>query len=650
MSLTVIPLFLMSAAACALACSAVASQAHKLSSPDGRVGVTVALTEEGRPTYEVSYDGKNVLGTSALGLVCADVDFSRDLKLTDTVGPEDVRDTYELASGKQRVNTYAAKRWTFIYNELDGRRLDVVFQISNNGVAFRYALPGEGGMCEVKEEATSFRLPEGSKAWLQPMSVAKSGWARTNPSYEEYYQVGIPVGTPSTLGVGWVFPSLFRAGDTWLLISESDVHRGYCGSRLSHESPGGEYRIQFPDTRETLGAEPVNPSFRLPYATPWRFIALGDLAAVTASTLGTDLAAPARKGAFVATPGKASWSWPKLGDSNTKYSVQSRFIDYAASMGWRYCLIDALWDKQISKEELTKLTQQAREKNVKLLVWYNSNGDWNDAFQTPKNRMHTKEARREEFARLRDLGIAGVKVDFFAGDGRAVIALYLDILEDAADFGLNVNFHGATLPRGWQRTYPNLLTVEAVRGYEFITFEQVNADRAPVHMAMLPFTRNVFDPMDFTPLCLKGPGKIKRLTTKGAELATTVLFVSGIQHYVEIPDVLEKEPEFVRSFLRNLPESWEHSRYIAGEPGDLAVFARQGKDGVWHIAGLSARAEKRTIEIDLAPLGLKPATKLNAIVDSASGDLVESPAALEGTRLKLDLLPYGGFVLQPAKE
>ncbi len=620
--------------------------AGEVKSPDGRLAVDVRLTADGAPVYELRRDGELVLGESRLGLVRDDADFSRGLKLIGESKTTVVKDRYELLTAKRRVNTYRAHKKIFRLAAAGGQRVHVVFQVSNDGVAFRYVFPDmDETPRTVGEEITSFRFPTGSKAWLQAMSVAQTGWAKTNPSYEEYYEQEIEAGTPSPLGAGWVFPALFRTGETWVLISETGLGRGYCGTRLRHESVGGEYRIGFPDARETIGGEPVNPRFSLPYSTPWRVIAVGDLKTVTESSLGTDLADPAIRTAKLAgAPGKASWSWPKLGDSKTVYDVQRRFIDYAAEMGWAYCLIDALWDKQITEQQLAELLAHAKTKNVGVLLWYNSNGDWNDAFQTPKHRVLKPVERRAEFARLRALGVQGVKIDFFGGDGRAFVELYHDLLEDAAKAGLLVNFHGATLPRGWSRTYPNLMTVEAVRGYEFVTFEQVNADRAPAHMAMLPFARNVFDPMDFTPVCLVGPGKIKRRTTVAAELATAVLFTSGIQHYVEIPDVMARQPDYVREVLKTLPTVWEESRFLAGYPGKLAVFARRGADGRWWVAGFNGEPTAKSVEVSLAGFGRGDA--VSVITDGESGGFVRSDNTLDGAArvLRMDLKPYGGFL------
>ena len=636
-----------------LSCLAGAVRAESVASPDGRVTVDVTVTADGEPRYVVRRGGEVVIEESRLGLVRAGGDFSRGLSLAAKGPAQAVEEHYELPGSKRRENTYRAQRRVFELSAADGRRMQVVFQVSDGGVAFRYVFPtAESQAQAVVEEATSFRFAPETKSWLQPMSVAKTGWARTNPSYEEYYEMERPVGEPSTFGAGWVYPALFRVRDTWVLITEAGLGRGYCATRLRHESAGGEYRIGFPDTRETMGTEPVGPEFAGPYATPWRVIALGDLASVVESTLGTDLAEPAvATAALAGAPGKASWSWPKLGDGQTKYDTQVRFVDYAAEMGWAYCLVDALWDTQIGDTrerggKLQQLVDYARGKGVKLLLWYNTNGDWNDAFQTPKNRMAEAATRQAEFARLRQMGVAGVKIDFFGGDGRAFVRLYRDILDDAAAAGLLVNFHGATLPRGWERTYPNLMTVEAVRGYEFITFEQVNANRAPGHMAMLPFARNVFDAMDFTPLCLEGPGKIARRTTVAAELATAVLFTSRIQHYVEIPDVVAKQPDYVQTALKLIPSVWEESRFLAGYPGKTAVMARRAADGRWWVAGFNGEGAAKTVEVELG--GIVKADTHTAVVigDAATGGFERAEATLDGERkvLRLELRPYGGFL------
>lgn len=622
--------------------------AEVLRSPDGKIAVEFELrAADGAPVYRVRRGDEPILRDSRLGLVRDDADFTHGLTLLSSSAVDRVEDRYELLTGKRRVNVYRAARQMHHLATAAGAKLDLEFRVSDDGVAFRYVFPEKSAAPRtIVEEATSFHFPADAKAWLQPMSVAKTGWKRTNPSYEEHYQREIPVGTPSTLGAGWVFPALFRTGDTWVALSETDVGPDYCGTRLRHESPDGDYRIGFPDPRETMHGRPVAPKSTLPWTTPWRLIALGSLATVAESTLGTDLAAPARTPptAPEIQPGKAAWSWPLLGDGQTTYEVQKGFIDYAAAMGWAYCLIDSMWDQQIGNAKIQELAAYARTRHVGLLLWYNSNGDWNDAPQTPKDRLATPAARRAEFERLRAIGIKGLKIDFFGGDGQPVMELYHDLLRDAEPYGFLLNFHGATLPRGWTRTYPHLMTAEAVKGFEFVTFAQENADAQPAHCALLPFTRNLFEPMDFTPLCLdRLPGRGVRRTTVPFELALAVLFTSGIQHYAEIPAGMAKMPDYVRAFLRQVPSIWDDTKLIDGYPGKFAVLARQG-DGRWFVAGINGEATARPLDLDLTRLAA--AGRGTVIVDDAHGGYESRRVAWPaGGRLPLTLAPHGGFVL-----
>ena len=619
----------------------------RLASPDGRLAVDFQL-KAGAARYTIEREGQLVLRESRLGLVRDDADFSTGLSLLGASAAEPVEDRYEILTAKRRVNTYRANRKVFHLSAATGQPLDVIFQVSNDGVAFRYYFPGpKTEVRRLTAEVSSFHFLPDTRAWLQPMSVAKSGWSQVNPCYEEYYEKDIAAGTPSPSAAGWVYPALFRTGDTWLLVSEGSLPRNYCGTRLRAESPDGEYTVGFPDPRENFQGGPVNPESTLPWLTPWRIIAVGSLKTIAESMLGVDLAEPPASSPDPAiSPGKASWSWPLLGDRNTNYEVQKRFIDYAAGMGWRYCLIDALWDKQIGYDRVKELVDYARGRGVRILLWYNSAGDWNTSPQTPRDRMLTHESRVQEFDRLKAMGVAGLKIDFFGGDGQSVINYYHDILTDAAPYGFLMNFHGATLPRGWQRTYPHLMSMEAVKGLEFVTFEQKNADEEPAHAAMLPFTRNVFDPMDFTPMVLDRINRISRRTTSAFELALSVLFTSGIQHYAEIPEGMAQAPDYVRDFIKGVPSVWDDTRFLAGYPGKFVVLARRG-EGRWYAAGINAEAVAKTLTLDLSELaGHGGAGTL--ITDGGDGNLSfrrDWVQLAPGTKLEVTLQSRGGFVL-----
>jgi hypothetical protein len=614
-----------------------------LRSPDRHIAVTVQQSD-GRLTYAIARDGKPVLLASDLGLQLAGADLTDDLTLLATSTPRAVEDHYLMAVGKRKDITYRANEQTWSLQNKKQQKIDIVFRVSNDGVAFRYIVADTSlPLKKLVQEQTTFALPGGAKAWLQPTAVAQTGWSNTNPAYEEHYQMEIAAGTKSPTEAGWVFPALFRTGANWVAISEANMDGSWQASRLAQDSNGGIYRIGNPMAAEVYTNGGLMAEAQGTLTSPWRVIALGPLATVTNSTLGTDLAAPAV--AFDAArvkPGHASWSWGILKDDATVYDVQKKFIDYAADMKWDYTLIDADWDRKIGYDKIKQLADYAATKNVGLLLWYNSSGDWNKTEYTPKSQLLTHAQRVKEFKRLSDLGIKGVKIDFFGGDGQSMIAYYLDILRDAADAGLLVNFHGATLPRGWTRTWPNLMTMEAVRGFEFTSFEQVDEDLMPSHAAMLPFARNLFDPMDFTPVVFGDIPKIKRASSNGFELATSVLYLSGIQHFVEIPEGMATVPDYVKKFMQDLPRSWDDSRLVNGYPGKYAVIARRAGD-TWYIAGINGGTTDKTLTLDLSFIGNKQGM---IITDGDSPRSFNQRSIAAGKKVAVTIKPHGGFVIQ----
>jgi hypothetical protein len=633
----------LASAAAIIAPAAAAAQPAALRSPDKHIAVTVSA-EDGKLTYAIARDGKPVLLASDLGLQLAGADLHNDLTLLAASTPRVVEDRYQMAVGKKRDITYRANEQTYSLQNAKQQKIDIVFRVSNDGVAFRYivaepALP----LKKLVQEHTTFALPNGAKAWLQPMAVAQTGWSNTNPSYEEHYQMEIPAGTKAPTDAGWVFPALFKTGANWLAISEANMDGTWQASRLAADSTGGKYSIGNPMPAEVYTNGGLMAEVEGTLTSPWRVIALGPLATVTNSTLGTDLAAPAV--AFDAArvnPGHASWSWAILKDDSIVYDVQKKFIDYAADMHWDYTLIDVNWDRNIGYDKIKELADYAATKNVGLILWYNSSGAWNKTEYSPKSQLLTREQRVKEFKRVRELGVKGLKIDFFAGDGQSMIAYYNDILRDAADAGLLVNFHGSTLPRGWARTWPNLMTMEAIRGFEFTTFEQKDQDLMPSHAAMLPFTRNLFDPMDFTPMVFGDIPNIKRASSNGFELATSVLYLSGIQHFADTPEGMATAPAYVKQFLQNLPRSWDDSRLVDGYPGKYAVIARRAGD-TWYIAGINGTDQEKTLTLDLSFVGKKQGV---IFTDGDQPRSFSQRSIAAGKKVAVIVKPHGGFVIQ----
>jgi alpha-glucosidase len=618
---------------------AVPALAQALRSPDGLLQVDVSVNDQQQLVYSVQRAGQPVLLASRLGLVLEQGDFANGLKLVSTSPVKAHREQYTLVAGKtSRVDTLANEQRFTVANAA-GQQLVLTLRASNDGLALRYTVGGAGRKT-FKEELTSFAFPADARAWLQPMSVAKTGWKRTNPSYEEHYQTDIPVGTAAPSHAGWVFPALFRSGTNWVALTEAGMDGRFHASRLASDSTGATYRIGLPEASEVYTGGHLLANVDGPLTTPWRVLAIGPLKTVMESTLGTDLAAPAvAVDKATLKPGPASWSWALLKDDGTVFEVQKRFIDYAADMHWPYTLVDADWDRKIGDAKMKELADYARTKGVALIAWYNSSGAWNDTEYSPKGALLTQADRAREFARMKAIGVKGLKVDFFGGDGASMQAYYVDLLKDTAAAGLLMNFHGATLPRGWSRTYPQLMTTEAVKGFEFATFTQEDQDKVVRHAAMLPFARNLFDPMDFTPVVFADVPGIKRATRNGFELAQSVLFLSGIQHYAETPEGMATVPAYVKDFMRELPRHWDEVRFLDGEPGRFVVLARRaGKQ--WFVAGLNADDQPREVQLDLAWL----ATHKGELITDGEGPREFSQGRLAAPAAKLTLAPHGGFV------
>jgi len=622
-------------------------------SPDKKVSLRL-MNQKGQFYFKVLYEDRVVVEKSPLGLETSLGAFSQELKQTRKISDQIKNERYIQLIGKKSRISVSYREVRVSLKNAQSTPLDVIFRVSNDGVAYRYKLYGSGP-CTVNRELGGFRFPSNATAFMTPLSVAHSGWARANPSYEEHYQLDIPVGTPSILGVGWTYPALFKIpGAGWVMVSETGTTGTYCGTHLAHLSTDSLYRIEFPNPAEGLPTQHAKAMMSLPFETPWRMMIVGKNPSMVAqSTMATDLVKPLYKAKNIYKPGKATWSWLVLKDDSVTFDVTRRFIDMADTLKFSLCLIDAPWDVQIGRENVAKLAAYARTKGVGLLLWYNSNGKWNDAHQTPKNCMDNQEARRAEMKWMQSIGIKGIKVDFFGGDKQFYMQYYEDILRDANDFGLTVNFHGTTLPRGWERIYPNFVTDESVKGMEFITFGQADADKEPQHCATLPFLRNVVGPMDFTPVILnerlgsnRKSGPIRR-TTMGFELALPVVFFSGVQHFGLVPENVNKMPTEVFNYLKDVPTVWDETRFLAGYPGkDCVVARRSGK--TWYIAGINGENISKTLSFDTNSFlikdqkGILIEDKPDSNNSVLCGDLIRPD--MTGV-LNLRVMGNGGFVL-----
>ena len=589
-----------------LGSSIVSAEDKQIASPDGKLVVTVA-DMDGRPSYSVSYDNVLFLKPSPLGIIANIGDFSSGMSLEKNVSTNKIDETYELASIKQSKVRYVANEAVFSFTQQGKTIYDVIFRISNNDVAFKYKMypQGETLSCVVKQEVTGFAFPDGTTTFLCPQSKPMGGFARTSPSYETSYTADDVAGK-NGWGEGYTFPCLFRNGDNgWVLVSETGVNGGYCASRLlGHKE--GVYTIGFPQEGEANGNGTVSPGIALPGETPWRTITVGKtLAPIVETTVPFDVVKPLYQAKGEYTYGRGSWSWIIGMDGSTNYKEQLRYIDFSAAMGYQSVLVDALWDKQIGRDKIEELAKYGKDKGVALYLWYNSNGYWNDAPQTPRSIMDNAIARRKEMKWMQSIGIRGIKVDFFGGDKQMTMQLYEDILSDANEYGLLVIFHGCTLPRGWERMYPNFASSEAVLASENLHFSQGSCDNEAFNATLHPFIRNTVGSMDFGGSALNkyynadnAPRGSRRVTSDVYALATAVLFQSPVQHFALAPNNLTDAPSWAIDFMKEVPTTWDEVRFIDGYPGKYVILARRHGDK-WYIAGVNAQKETLKLKVNL---------------------------------------------------
>jgi hypothetical protein len=591
-------------------------------SPDGKLKVSMFILDNGTPAYSVVFNEKTFIEKSPLGLKTNVADFSAGLILKPDVVESQINQNYQLSNIKQSNVHYQANEAIFSFSKDNKAAIDVVFRVSNNNVAFKYKVypQNDALSCVVQEEVSSFVLPVGTTTFLCPQSKAMTGFARTGPSYETSYTLDGEMGK-NGIGEGYTFPSLFKVNNSgWVLISETGVDSNYCASRLiGHDN--GLYTIGFPMAGENNGNGTTAPGIPLMGETPWRTITVGEnLAPIVETTIAFDLVKSKYEASKEYQYTKGSWSWIMKMDSNTTFSVQKQYIDFSAEMGYETVLIDALWDTQIGKNKIAELAQYGAGKGVGLYLWYNSNGFWNDAPQGPRGKMDNSIVRRQEMAWMKSIGVKGIKVDFFGGDKQVTMKLYEDILTDANDFGIMVIFHGCTLPRGWERMYPNFAASEAVLASENLHFGQGSCDHEAVNASIHTFIRNTVGSMDFGGSALNKfynsdntPNKgSKRITSDVFALATAVLFQSGVQHFALAPNNLTDAPLWAIDFMKEVPTTWDEVRFLEGYPGKYVLLARR-KGTQWYIAGVNG--EKKTLNVKVKLDMLAAGTALRRYTD-----------------------------------
>lgn len=673
--------------------SPIMAQTKRVLSPDGLTYLDVKLAD-GRLSYSAGYrtvvKAKKkrekadtldvpVLLDSPLGVFTDVADFSKDLSiLQESQSDEPIRQTYHLRQGKQSDITSENNDYNLLLTtpaaKKSGVQMAVHFRVFNNNIAYCYGFiqTGEIAAIVVTGEATGFRLPTDATAFICPQSDAMAGWKRTKPSYEEYYIWDKPITTKSQYGQGWTFPCLFRLtanrredGEeaSWLLISETGTTGNYCGCHLSDATPDGLFTIAFPMEGENNGFGSTSAQLGLadssisPYSaqagvTPWRTLTFGpSLKPIVETTIPWDVVEPLYEPSIDYQGSRNSWSWIIWQDASINYKDQVAFIDLAASLGWEGCLIDGGWYQNIGRKGMEKLFAYCKEKGVRPWVWYNSNGGWNDAPQCARQAMDNPIRRKAEMKWLRDGGVAGIKVDFFAGDKQETLRLYEAILSDANDYGIQVIFHGCTLPRGWERMYPNYCGSEAVLASENLYFGQAFCDMEARHATLHPFVRNAVGAMEYGGTVLqkrihREPGKGNtRRTSDIFEMATAIAFQSSGQNFALTPRNLTENPAFEIDFMKKVPTTWDETRFLDGYPGKYIVMARR-HSCQWYVVAMNAENQARQIMIEPSVLSGFPAE--GTLLHDGTDGLTPQQSAYrldKKGRLKLTIQPQCAVIL-----
>ncbi len=621
------------------------SQKVSVVSPNNRITVDLINrqnTDSGEWFLKVSYNDKNTTSTVipeiVLGLIRSDQDFSKDLKLLKTGKQVLINERYNLLHGKRSDCSNSANETIVFFENSQKAKLNLIIRAYNDGIAFRYEFPDKEGSFIVRDELTSYNIPATAKRWLEKWNTANEG----------LYSVMNDDNTQQS----WCYPALFDSpdNDCWFLLHEADVDRNYCGSKLSNIADKSSYKITFPDPKDGNGLGESTPTISLPWKSPWRIVIMGTLADIVESTLVHDVSSPSViKNTEWIKPGLVSWNYWSNNHGTKDFKIVCDFADLAASMDWPYTLIDWEWDAMSNGGNLDDAVKYIHSIGVKPLLWYNSGGPHTGVRSTPRDRMLTHENRVEEFTKLKKMGIVGVKVDFFESEKQDMIKYYLDILDDAAKFEMLVYFHGCIVPRGWERTYPNLMTLEAVRGAEWYNNGPDLTTTAPEHNTILPFTRNVVGPMDYTPVTFTN-SQYPHITSYGHELALSVVFESGLQHLADRPEGYYSLPDAARTFLKEVPAAWDDTKLLDGYPGrDLIIARKKGTN--WYIGGISSERFERTKNLNFDFLPENKKYKLTLISDGKHDKdfSVQYKVIDKSSSLSVKLLRRGGFaaVLKP---
>ncbi len=593
-----------------------AMMAQKVTSPNGKLSIAT----KGQQLF-IDYGQQKVLELTDFPFGDASASFHWSYV-------RNIKEDYQMLTGKRLHCTNEANE----YQTALSKHVRLVLRLYNDGVAFRYEYTDIPDGNLPPEHA--YVIPEGTKRWMQQWCDSYEGFFPLDTTYRV-----MPV--PSYSGtfksaegwnIRWGYPALIEPQEgVFALITEANIEKGQSASCLYNK--GEKFRVT-PD--ESLNSKLLTLNFK---KSPWRVIIIGSLKDVVQSTLVTDVSDPCKiKDTSWIHPGVVSWIYWAYNHGSNDYDIIKKYVDMAVTLHLPYVLIDAEWDMMKDGKTIEDAVNYAKSKGIKPLIWYNSSVGWVDGAPTPKYRLNKPEDREKEFAWCEQIGVAGVKIDFFSGDNQKNMDYCIDLLESAARHHLLVNFHGATIPRGWQRTYPNLMSTEGVYGAEWYNNVPTFTDKAACHNATLPFTRNVIGPMDYTP-CTFSDSQHPHITTNAHELALTILYESGLQHLADKPESYLAQPTEVQQFLSHLPSVWDETRLIDGYPGRFVIMARRSGNR-WYVAGINGLDTPQDLSVPLDFIGKKQSVSTFEDSENAPWNIQTRKEVPQ----EIHLQPRGGFV------
>jgi len=588
-----------------------------LKSPDKNTGITLELNESGTLFYSINSHGIRALDLSLTGVDIADstLDFNSGLVFVKDK-KRVIDETYTLPTGKTSTYHNRANESVFTFRNNHNREFNIICRAYNDGIAFRYMIESTDSIT-VKKERTRFNIPEGTLTWMMDYTQ----------NYENLYHERLldTIGNKSLS-----FPALMHIEEQlWMLVTEACVY-DQPATHLYKADTGNELMIELPEEQFSIDSK---------WESPWRTFILGTkLADICESVMVENLNPPSVISDFSwIKPGVSVFPWWGNYLANSYIDTLKMYVDLAAEMNWEWIEFDVsligspfrtskLWE---TTEWIPELTAYAKSKGISVYGW-----DEINVLNTPVGREHV-------YGKYTDLGIEGIKIDYINSDRQYAMCFRNDAMKDASRKKLMVSFHGETLPRGQRRTYPNVMTLEAVRGAEYYTFKRNNPP-TPEHNCILPFTRNVTGSMDYTPVTFTIRPESPRTTTYAHELALAVIFESGWMVMADRPKAYLNSP--AKEFLKKLESVWDETLFIDGYPGDYVCLARRKADR-WFIAGINSGIE-RSVNIPLDFIGEgnfpvkiyedKPGEEMTNI-------RIRHMTVNSGMTLSVNMVPNGGF-------